>query len=439
MPDPQLDDILTQSKQDLEKVNQLQGSLSYGLAQDPAQQRQVQSTARALGVTPDIVQQNPRAMHQAARINGFDFDAFARTYPVTTQILSNPMTAAAAHDDLETYKTLESMFDKRAQAGEFKDLTPSQLDAVKQDAIARGIYDSRLWNGGGTAGAMTKFTDLLSSISTAVVTPFSEAVKSLTPAPEDITKASTLGPWWLSPGALAHAGARKLEGLATSGAMAEAPPQLRDPATGQMFNNPLYQPWALKSVPKRVAEMAGTLGAMAAGGEVTAPLFAFNAGKAKLDEVYAKTGSAWKALTEGFGFGLANLALFTKVPPTVRVEGQGIGITALKQTARAVPLAGGMTIIDNTLRQLHEPDADFTKGFTHQLITFALYENVHTLDLGVSVVTISKVLRNHPDVGEQTRERILARVRELDYRPNLAARSLVTGRTYLVGPIVPDL
>src|SRR5579862_1873378 len=60
-------------------------------------------------------------------------------------------------------------------------------------------------------------------------------------------------------------------------------------------------------------------------------------------------------------------------------------------------------------------------------------------DLGVSVVTISKVLRDHPDVGEQTRERVLARVKELDYRPNLAARSLVTGRTYLVGLVVPDL
>jgi LacI family transcriptional regulator len=60
-------------------------------------------------------------------------------------------------------------------------------------------------------------------------------------------------------------------------------------------------------------------------------------------------------------------------------------------------------------------------------------------DLGVSVVTISKVLRNHPDVGDDTRERVLARVRELDYRPNLAARSLVTGRTYLIGLVVPDL
>lgn len=60
-------------------------------------------------------------------------------------------------------------------------------------------------------------------------------------------------------------------------------------------------------------------------------------------------------------------------------------------------------------------------------------------DLGVSTVTVSKVLRNHPDVGEETRQRVLARVKELDYRPNLAARGLVTGHTYLVGLIVPDL
>src|ERR1700745_364522 len=60
-------------------------------------------------------------------------------------------------------------------------------------------------------------------------------------------------------------------------------------------------------------------------------------------------------------------------------------------------------------------------------------------DLGVSMITISKVLRNHPDIGEETRERVLARVKELDYQPNLAARSLVTGRTYLVGLVVPDL
>jgi LacI family transcriptional regulator len=60
-------------------------------------------------------------------------------------------------------------------------------------------------------------------------------------------------------------------------------------------------------------------------------------------------------------------------------------------------------------------------------------------DLGVSVITISKILRNHPDVGDETRERVLARVKELDYQPNLTARSLVTGRSYLIGLVVPDL
>ena len=60
-------------------------------------------------------------------------------------------------------------------------------------------------------------------------------------------------------------------------------------------------------------------------------------------------------------------------------------------------------------------------------------------ELGLSVVTVSKVLRNHPDIAEKTREKILKRVKELDYQPNLMARSLVTGRSYLIGLIVPDL
>jgi LacI family transcriptional regulator len=60
-------------------------------------------------------------------------------------------------------------------------------------------------------------------------------------------------------------------------------------------------------------------------------------------------------------------------------------------------------------------------------------------DLGVSVVTVSKALRNHPDISEPTRERVLKRVQERNYRPNLMARSLVTGRSSLIGLIVPDL
>ena len=60
-------------------------------------------------------------------------------------------------------------------------------------------------------------------------------------------------------------------------------------------------------------------------------------------------------------------------------------------------------------------------------------------DLGVSVVTVSKVLRNHEDISTETRDRVLKRIKELNYQPNLAARALVTGRSHLIGLIVPDL
>jgi LacI family transcriptional regulator, galactose operon repressor len=60
-------------------------------------------------------------------------------------------------------------------------------------------------------------------------------------------------------------------------------------------------------------------------------------------------------------------------------------------------------------------------------------------DLGVSLVTVSKVLRNHPDISEETRERVLRRIEELNYRPNFAARALVTGKTHLMGLVVPEL
>jgi len=60
-------------------------------------------------------------------------------------------------------------------------------------------------------------------------------------------------------------------------------------------------------------------------------------------------------------------------------------------------------------------------------------------DLGISAVTVSKVLRGHPDIGKATKERVLQRVKELKYRPNLLARGLVTGRSSLIAFLVPDL
>jgi len=60
-------------------------------------------------------------------------------------------------------------------------------------------------------------------------------------------------------------------------------------------------------------------------------------------------------------------------------------------------------------------------------------------DLGVSLMTVSKALRSHSDISEATKRRVLKRARELNYRPNWIARSLVTRRTYMVGLIIPDL
>ena len=60
-------------------------------------------------------------------------------------------------------------------------------------------------------------------------------------------------------------------------------------------------------------------------------------------------------------------------------------------------------------------------------------------ELNLSVVTVSKVLRDHPDISDETRNRVLKRMKELNYRPNLAARALVTGRSYAIGVVVPDL
>jgi LacI family transcriptional regulator len=60
-------------------------------------------------------------------------------------------------------------------------------------------------------------------------------------------------------------------------------------------------------------------------------------------------------------------------------------------------------------------------------------------NLGISLMTVSKALRNHSDISAETRNRVLKRAQQLNYQPNWAARSLVTGRTHMVGLVIPDL
>ncbi len=60
-------------------------------------------------------------------------------------------------------------------------------------------------------------------------------------------------------------------------------------------------------------------------------------------------------------------------------------------------------------------------------------------ELNVSVMTVSKVVRNCADVGAETRRRVLAKIKEMNYQPNWVARSLAARRTFIIGLVVPDL
>jgi LacI family transcriptional regulator len=58
---------------------------------------------------------------------------------------------------------------------------------------------------------------------------------------------------------------------------------------------------------------------------------------------------------------------------------------------------------------------------------------------GVSVATVSRVLNDHPSVRQDTRDRVLAAVAELGYRPNALARSLRTDQTRTLGLVISDV
>lgn len=58
--------------------------------------------------------------------------------------------------------------------------------------------------------------------------------------------------------------------------------------------------------------------------------------------------------------------------------------------------------------------------------------------VGVSSVTVSRVLSNKPHVSEEVRRRILAAMEELDYQPSRVARSLRVQHSRIIGLIISD-
>ncbi len=58
---------------------------------------------------------------------------------------------------------------------------------------------------------------------------------------------------------------------------------------------------------------------------------------------------------------------------------------------------------------------------------------------GVSVGTVSKYLNNHHTLKEETKRRVEEAIHTLQYKPNLLARSMRTGKTKTLAVIVPDI
>lgn len=57
----------------------------------------------------------------------------------------------------------------------------------------------------------------------------------------------------------------------------------------------------------------------------------------------------------------------------------------------------------------------------------------------VSPMTVSRALNNSKEISKETKERILRVCDEIGYRPNSAARSLISNKTNMIGLIIPDI
>jgi LacI family transcriptional regulator len=57
---------------------------------------------------------------------------------------------------------------------------------------------------------------------------------------------------------------------------------------------------------------------------------------------------------------------------------------------------------------------------------------------GVSRSTVSRVINEHPNVQQETRERVWEAIRKSGYQPHAIARSLVTKRTQIIGMVIPE-
>ena len=60
-------------------------------------------------------------------------------------------------------------------------------------------------------------------------------------------------------------------------------------------------------------------------------------------------------------------------------------------------------------------------------------------ELGISITTVSKALKNYPDVSDRTRKLVRETASMLNYRPNSFAVNLRTKESKVIGLIIPEI
>lgn len=58
--------------------------------------------------------------------------------------------------------------------------------------------------------------------------------------------------------------------------------------------------------------------------------------------------------------------------------------------------------------------------------------------LNITASTVSRALNNHPGISDATRKAVEATAKKMDYRPNHIAAALRSGKSYIIGVLVPS-
>jgi DNA-binding LacI/PurR family transcriptional regulator len=86
-----------------------------------------------------------------------------------------------------------------------------------------------------------------------------------------------------------------------------------------------------------------------------------------------------------------------------------------------------------------EPDVSSRLAQGRKAATMAVTMSDVAALAGVSIKTVSNVINDYPFIRDETKARVIAAIAELDYQPNLSARSLRSGRSGVIGLAVPNL